>query len=613
MYTTTRNLKKRRKRRLYVAGVFLILLAAAGGVLYRLPVSLQDISRIIQLAAGKFSLSPADNTSAGTVVTRGTIYDRNFKELAVSYQLFSLYVHPAKIANYSEIAAKLSEIIALPKQTIKARLKESRRVIKLADDLDAVQVQAIEQLHFDGVQCISADVRFYPEHTAAAQVIGFTGDGVGLSGIERQYDLLLQPGEYKATDAPKVDFNGNMVLGRKGTDLILTLDMDLQKKVDKRLQRLLRDQEASMGVALLLNQVSGRILALSSRPTFNPNYFWQAGKSARENKAYDEVFDVDLIRPLVLRAAARIRSGEQTTPLLPETVAAKDFGMTEKTYAEAIQTLGLLHPVQEIPGPPAHKQEGFVQGEEPEKLSAMQLGITIASLMNGGRRLSPFFLDSVYDQESGHRFSLRRKATASRHILSPAMGVLMRRDLSSYLAGLSKKKIFSYVGKSRRVVCGKKMSRYIQQLLFAGMIPRKKPEMLLIMAVEQDHLAPIWRRKKHSGISDAGSALLSEVYDTARQKQRTVEHPATKNEKNLAQCLISRRVDYTPSPVERTGDALKMPYLIGMSLRKGLQQLNKKNMRITVKGSGRIVAQSPAGGERLENVKSCRLTLESEI
>ncbi len=611
MYKTTLKSQKRRKHRFYVAGVLLILLAAAGGVLYRLPVPLQDISRIIQLAVGKFSLFPADDVSAGNVL-RGTIYDRNFKELAVSYQLFSLYVHPAKIANYSETAASLSEIIAIPKQAIEARLKESKRVIELADDLDSAQVQTIEQLHLDGVYCNSSEVRFYPEHTAAAQIIGYTGGGVGLSGEERQYDLMLQPGEYKAVDVPEVDFKDNTVLGRQGTDLILTLDMELQKKVDEKLQRLLYDQDASMGAALLLDPVSGRVLALSSRPSFNPNYFWQADNATRQNRVYNRIFDIDLIRPLLVRAAARINTGRQTAPLLPVTIAAKDFGLTRETYDETINTLCLAQPVPEDFSSQDNQQEGLPGEDGEERLSVMQFGIGIAGLMNGGRCLSPLFLDSIYDVGNKHRFSLREEATASVHILSPAMGVLVRRELSSYLASLSKDKTLSYAGRSARVIFGEKISKYVQQQFFFGMIPKKKPEMLLIMAIDQGHIGPVRKRKKRGSMYGEGKSLLADLYTTARREQ-VVEHPTKKNDKNLAQFLISRRIDYTPSPVRRPGDAMAMPRLIGMSLRKGLQQLNRQNLRITIQGSGRIVAQSPDAGERLDNVKSCRLTLESEI
>ncbi|RUM40095.1 MAG: hypothetical protein DSY57_00255, partial [Desulfobulbus sp.] len=79
MYTTRTRQRKRRKIRLAVAGIFILLSAAAGGVLYRFPLSLQDISRIIQLAADKIPQSQQDETASEEVL-RGSIYDRNFKE-----------------------------------------------------------------------------------------------------------------------------------------------------------------------------------------------------------------------------------------------------------------------------------------------------------------------------------------------------------------------------------------------------------------------------------------------------------------------------------------------------------------------------------------------------
>jgi len=290
----------------------MVLLAVAGGVLYRLPVSLQDISRIIQLAAGKFSPSPADSASAGDVL-RGTIYDRNFKELSVSYQLFSLYVHPAKINNHSEVAEKLAKIIGVAKGAVETQFKQSRRVVELADDLDGDQVKAIEDLQLEGIYCTSSEKRFYPEHTAAPHVLGYTVDGVGLTGVERKYDILLQPGEYQPVDAPDLDFRGNAVVGQERTDLILTLDIELQKAIDKQLSRLLREQGAAVGMGLLMEPASGRILAFSNQPSYDPNYFWKSAGVTRKNTLYSSRFDLDLLRPLLVRAAARMQDGEQFT------------------------------------------------------------------------------------------------------------------------------------------------------------------------------------------------------------------------------------------------------------------------------------------------------------
>lgn len=609
MYTIAVRKQKRRKRRLFVAGVIMVLLAAAGGVLYRLPVSLQDISRIIQLAAGKFYSSPADTMSAGDVL-RGTVYDRNFKELSVSYQLFSLYVHPAKINNHKVAAEKLAAIIGIEKGVIETRLKQSRRVVELADDLDADQAGAIEALHLEGAYCTSCEKRYYPEHAAAPHILGYTVDGVGLSGVERKYDILLQPGEYQPVDAPDVDFKGNTVIGQKRTDLILTLDIELQKAVDKQLNRLLREQGAAVGMGLLLEPASGRILAFSNQPSFDPNYFWKSEGLARQNGLYSPRFDPDLVRPLLVRAAARIEDEEQFTPLLPQTLAATDFGLSAGQYAEVLNRIAFLQPVaQSLPSDVPFKDA--LSGGQHKNVSLMQLGVGLASLINGGWRITPTFVDSVYDQQRGQRFSLKKEAIGRTHVLTPAMGVAVRRELLNHFGG-QKEKLLAFSAGSKRVVPTGTVSRYVQQQLFVGMIPREKPTMLLIMALERNTLDPVPKAKKKSSLASVGKTLLTDLYREAGQEQ-VAEYPAGKNQENFARFLISRRVEYTRLPESITGKEADMPELVGMSLRKGLQQLSRYNLRITIRGSGRIVSQSPPAGERLGTVERCQLILESEI
>ncbi len=610
MYNIAVRKQKRRERRLFATGVIMVLLAVAGGVLYRLPVSLQDISRIFQLAAGKFSLSPADTMSAGDVL-RGTIYDRNFNELSVSYQLFSLYVHPAKINNHSDAAQKLAEIIGVAKGAVEAQLKQSRRVVELADDLDGDQVKAIKNLEIEGLYCTSSEKRFYPEHTAAPHVLGYTVDGVGLSGVERKYDILLQPGEYQPVDVPDVDFKGNTVAGQKRTDLILTLDIELQKAIDKELNRLLREQGAAVGMGLLMEPASGRILAFSNQPSFDPNYFWKSEGVTRKNTLYSPRFDLNLARPLLVRAAARIQDGEQFAPMLPQTLAAPDFGLSAEQYADVLNRIEFLQPVlQSLPSDVPFNDEPAGGGQK--NISLMQLGVGLASLINGGWRVTPTFVDSVYDQQHGQRFSLKKEAITRTHVLNPAMGVAVRRELLTHFTGQQKEKLLAFSGTSKRVVPGGTITRYVQQQLFVGMIPREKPTMLLIMALERNTLDPVPKGEKIRSLSSVGKTLLTDLYAGAQQEQ-IAEYPTSRNRENFARFLISRRVEYTRSPGNIAVNKVDMPELVGMSLRKGLQQLNQFKLRITIKGSGRIVSQSPRAGERLGDVERCLLTLESAI
>ncbi len=594
-----------------ILGLSILLLAAAGVVLYRSPLSLQDISRLVQLAADKSSPSSGGKIGAGEVL-RGTIYDRNFHELAVSYPLYSLYIHPAKNSNHARSARQLADIIHVPADELQLRFKTSARAVLLADDLDKEQVRAVEHLHLDGIFCKRSEVRYYPENEAAAHVIGYTGNGVGLYGAEKKYDFALQPGGYKAEELPGIDFSGNTMLGEKGTDLMLSLDLSLQKRVDYHLRRMLRQLHAARGAALVLEQTSGRILVSSIQPSFNPNYFWRTGDAGGRDLLFKPFFSRRTLHPILARVAAIIHQGEGDQPLLPITIAAPDFGLGAKEFAGIEQQLRLDAPVEDSLGRDAGQITDSGDGRNKKQLSLMQIGVDLASLVNGGWRHQPSFLDSVYDVETGQRFTKRQQEEDEVHVLSPAQGVRIRRDLAAHFGTGKKGRSLVFHAVDTRVEDAGRLSRYVQHQLFVGMIPGRKPAMLLLVAIEQDQLRPFAKKAYRNNMRAEGTALLTDLYATG-VKQQVAVHPAEKDRKNFARFLISRRLDYSPMPVDRTAGIMEMPGLVGLSLRKALRRLNGRKLRIIVEGSGKIVAQSPAAGVRLQGVKQCKLTLKSTI
>ena len=587
------------------------MLATAGGVLYRSPLSLQDISRLLQLAADRKTSSAADKPVAAKVL-RGTIYDRNFRELAVSYPLYSLYIHPAKNSNHDRTARQLAGILHVPVDELRDRFKTSARAVLLADDLDKDQATAVDQLHLDGIFCNRSEARYYPENEAAAHVIGYTGNGVGLYGIEKKYDFALQPDGYQAAELPEIDFATTARLGEKGTDLVLTLDLALQKQVDTRLRDMLRRQHATRGAALVLEPITGKVLATSIQPSFNPNYFWRTGASVGRGFLFQPLFSRRTLKPMLARVAAIVQQGEEVLPLLPVTVAAPDFGLESREISGIEQQLRLDAPVGDSLEQDGEKASAAGAGQGKGRLSLMQIGVGLASLVNGGWRHQPSFLEAVYDLETGQRFNKRRQQEDVVHVLSPAQGVRIRRDLAAHFSAGRKGSSLAFHAADRRVEPAGTLSRYVQHQLFIGMIPAKRPTMLLLMAVEQEQLAPFANKAYRNKMRAEGTALLTAMHGTAAKQQFAV-HPAAKDRKNFARFLISRRLDYSPMPVERTAGSMKMPGLVGLSLRKALRQLNGCKLRIIVEGSGKIVAQSPAAGVSLQGMKQCKLTLKSTI
>jgi cell division protein FtsI (penicillin-binding protein 3) len=605
MAKTLRSKKKRR----WLIPFFVILLTAAGIVLYRCPPSLQDIGRIIQSAVGKISSLSAGQTPAEPVL-RGTVYDRKFRELAVSYRLFSLIVNPVEVVDRRKAAEALAPLVGDKVENIELRLKTAQYSMVLSDDLDARQAEQIAALQLRGVTCKATEARFYPGHTAASHVLGFMGDGVGLAGVEGKYDTVLQAGGFRKSNIPDIDFQGEESLGQKETDIVLTLDIDLQRQLENRFREHLAAQGSEKGMGLLIDPSSGRILALVNQPSFNPNYFWKANESNRINRIYNHVLDKELIRPLLARAAAIEREGLDGPGILPATVAAPDYGFTPEqldAFEQQIQLYGSVFGNWES-GPAAQERTGA----QPV-VTGVQVGVTLASLVNGGWRITPYVVDSIYDHATMKRYSRSNEATEKIHVLDPALGVKIRRELfANWL--LEQENLVVFTADHVQIQPDKdQYSRYSMQDLFVGLAPAKQPKFLLLMAVEQDHLLPVAQRKDNeNGVLELMGKELLAALAKVPPPDALPEKPPEKSEENLRQFFISKRLNFRNAPGKANEPIPRMPQLRGMSLRKGLQQIDKYKMTVRVNGSGRIIAQYPLPGQPLTGVDECILTLDSK-
>jgi len=306
--------RKRSTRRLYGL-FFLVFLSAAAGVgLYKLSPSLLDIGRNFRHVADKILEQSADIASAEPVL-RGTVFDRNLKELAVSYRLYSLYVRPAEITDAQDVVRILADITGQNQDDLNVRLNEAKSIIIVAEHLEQAQVDMIKNAQLPGLYIKPVEERFYPEHETAASLVGFTGKGIGLSGVEGIFDTLLQDGEFRTETVSGIDFREEQVLGRAKLDVVLTVDLAMQKRIEQQLKEFLDINQVSRGIVLLMDPTSGAIMAWASQPSFNPNYYWRV-EDAQRKSLFEENLDSDLLRRLRVRIAAIRKNGDSGDFLL---------------------------------------------------------------------------------------------------------------------------------------------------------------------------------------------------------------------------------------------------------------------------------------------------------
>ena len=141
----------------------------------------------------------------------------------------------------------------------------------------------------------------------------------------------------------------------------------------------------------------------------------------------------------------------------------------------------------------------------------------------------------------------------------------------------------------------------------------KGSELLLLMVIQSPAIGP---RQDRSGSRKSfkaqGRQLLAEMGRRAFPVAAWSSHPQKKDEKNLARFLISKRVNIGRPAIEPARVKRPMPDLVGMSLRKGLQRLAGMPLRVIIRGSGRIVDQSPRSGTLVAGPGTCLLTLSNE-
>lgn len=608
MIQTVRQ-KKRRRKRIVLVGLLTVLLVAAGLTLHRLSFSLQDISNIIQLAAGKISASEKTVSSLPPSL-RGTIYDRQYNELSVSYQLFTLYVHAVELTDRDKVARNLASVLDKDSEMLVDKLKKIQPVIELADDLDEQQVADVEALNLTGVYCKAREERYYPAHAAAGFLLGYTSKGTGLAGSEALYDTVLRAGQFRKDDLPEINFESAEFLGAQSSDVVLTLDLGLQKEIEQALARYRKVTGAEKGTALVLDPRSGKILAMVSQPGFDPNYFWKADEQKLQGQVFKKEYTTKLVQSIFLTAAAIYDAGINEN-VLPATIRAPEYGLTPSKRKQYWDKFGLAKPVT------SSISDQKEDSPSDNRISGAQLAVGLSSLVNGGIRVSPYILDSIYDHAQAKLFHRDKALTHQERIMDPASGVHLRMEMMSQ-PHLGSSKGFVYSNKAVGVSQENGSSIYsMQEFVFAA-VPRKRPKIVLVMAVNHDGLLPLspkmYKRKRNNEtMAGLGRKLLPRLAAACSAEESKAAVPLAKSDENYRRFLISRRLDVSSQKHQYAAQEAAMPDVMGLSLRKGLRKIDSLNLKVSISGSGRIVSQEPAAGTPLADAGSCRLVLKSRI
>ena len=630
-----KNINKRIKIMLLLFGF--ILLMVIFKVFY---VQVFDYKKLSNLASDLWSRNLPIEAS------RGKILDRNGIVLADNVTTTSLVLVPNQIKNKREVTKELAKILNVSYNEMKKHVFKNtsiERVHPLGRRLSYEVADKIEALKFDGVYLLKEAKRYYPYKTLLAHVLGYVGiDNQGLSGLELQYDKYLtgEAGAIKYfSDAKgnKLTLSDVYVKPQDGMDLQLTIDINIQKSVERELDNVVNMMNPDMALAVVMNPKTGEVLAMSSRPTFDPNNYknyssevlsrnlpiwasYEPGSTQKiittaasiEEKVIDIYNEHFFDSGGVTVDGARIRCwkagghGDQTflqvlqnscNPgfvLMGERLGKEKlfsyldlFGFGQKTGIDLNgEGKGIIFPLSRV-GNVELATTAFGQGIS---VTPIQQITAISAVLNGGNLLKPYVLASVLEPETGN-VMYQNKKTVVRKTISKETSKTMRYALETVVAlGGGKAayidgyRIGGKTGTAQKVKDGAYLvNNYIMS--FVGIVPSNDPEAVLYIAID----------------NPKNTALLSSYTTTPIARRILLD---------IIDALDIKKQEGGVEKDWQWDDKVyyDVPNVIGKDKKEAKEILEHFKVEYSKTGS-KVISQSPKAGERLEDGGTITLLL----
>lgn len=244
-----------------------------GGILFFFAILLFRVLFLSFFNGNRVELKPENK------VQRGNIYDRRGIELALSLDSSTIGINPEEVKEPSFTASKLEPFVGIPAPKIESMIREKVNYFLIKRELDNSEAKKIMNMRLPGIRQEKEFKRVYPNGTLASSLLGFTGmdDDVSLSGIEYVFHKELTTAMDKDT--------------QRGYDLHLTIDSLIQYRLESALGKAFQDSKSKKAIGIFMDIHSGKIMAMASFPTFDPNRYSEYSIDATTNWAIRHIYE----------------------------------------------------------------------------------------------------------------------------------------------------------------------------------------------------------------------------------------------------------------------------------------------------------------------------------
>ena len=578
---------------------------------------------------------------------RGLILDRNGVVLADNLTTTSLVLVPNQIKDKKDTTTKLAQILNVSYDEMYKHVNKKASIERVHPEgrrLSYEIADKISNLKLPGVYLVKESKRYYPYGNLLSHTLGYVGiDNQGLSGLELQYDKYLtgESGAIKYfSDAKgnKLNLSDVYLEPQDGMNLQLTIDINIQKSIERELNNIVDMFEPDMALAIVMNPNTGEIYGMGSRPDYDPNNYqnynqqvlsrnlpiwatYEPGSTQKiittsaavEEKVVDLDNDLFYDSGSVKVDTAKIKCwkagghGQQTFMEVLQNscnpgfvkmgqLLGKDrlfsyldkFGFGAKTGVDLSgEGKGIIFPLSKV-GNVELATTAFGQGIS---VTPIQQVTAVSAVVNGGKLYQPYILKSISEKETGNIIKKNSKKFI-RQTISKETSNTMRRALENVVAKGGGKaayidgyRIGGKTGTAQKVENGVYLvNNYIMS--FMAVVPSNNPEAVLYLAIDNP---------KHT-------AMLSSYTTTPIARRILLD---------IIEALDIKKQDSQIEKEKEWSDKTiyEVPNVVGMTKKEAKKAL--ENFTVEYAGTGdKVVSQSPEAGTRVEEKTVVRLLLK---
>ena len=471
---------------------------------------------------------------------RGKILDRNGKVIVDNVTTVGLYLVPNQINNKEEVSKTLASILDVSYDEMYKHVSKKtsiERVHPEGRNISHEKADLINSYNYEGVYLLKESKRDYKYGSILSHVIGYTGiDNQGLSGIELKYDKILTGKNgnikyYSDGKGKRLALPETYVSPTSGTDVKLTVDLDIQLSLENELLNAYKKYNADGAIGIVMNPKTGEVLAISSIPSFEPaNYKNYSTEVINRNLAIWANFEPGSTFKIVTLASAinegkvdifkehyydkgsvkvanstlhcwkRKGHGDQTFIQVVENSCNPGFvnlgqrlgketlfkyitelGFGKKTGIDLNgEATGILFNLDKV-GPVELATTAFGQGIS---VTAIQQVTAVSAIVNGGTLYTPYIVSSVGNEQ-------KSPVIKKENIVTKETSDVVRYALESVVANGSGRnayienyRIGGKTGTAQKVGSD---GRYMQGnyvLSFIGFMPANDPEFVMYIAID---------------------------------------------------------------------------------------------------------------------------------